>query len=109
MPPHRIRLREPWERETTIDGGVRLRRFFNAPPLTANERVAIVCDGLLVEAEISLNGALLGAWKSTSEVARVEITPHLQPRNEIVLTFTLSPPTDGSLPWSEVRLEIGGP
>jgi hypothetical protein len=109
VPPHRIRLREPWERESTADGGVRLRRFFNAPPLATNERISIVCDGLQAEAAASLNGATLGVWSPSPGVATAEIASPLPPRNEIVLTFPSPPTGDGSLPWREVRLEIAGP
>lgn len=133
MYPHRIRLRGPWECEPLApadparplpppcrmhmpcrwrDGGlaefagrVRFRRRFGYPGrIDDTERVWLTFAGLTPAAAIHLNGQALGA-ADTSSAFEFEITPLLQPRNELVVEVAVDAGTDGGL-WGEVALEV---
>jgi hypothetical protein len=111
--PHRIRLRGPWECEPLerqplgaalparlrmalpcrwADGGlkdftgrVRFRRRFGYPgQIDAYERVWLTLAGVSDRAEVRLNGAVLGLCAGEG-LFEFEITPLLQPRNELIV------------------------
>jgi hypothetical protein len=103
--PHRIRLREPWEREPLAGGGLRYRRYFNAPTIVAGEAVWIVCETIVAVAAVSLNDAPLGNVAMTDSVWEHEVTPLVVTRNSLTFDFAAAPAGD-NLPWTEVRLEI---
>jgi len=128
MYPHRIRLRGPWEYEPVFgpaplpapgrmtmpcrwrdqglpgfSGTVRFRRHFGYPGRIDHfERVWLTFAGLTGNAEVRLNGQLLGPGKEEGPF-EFEITSLLQNRN--TLEVEVAGPEDGGL-WGEVALEI---
>lgn len=119
MYPHFIRLRGPWE--TVDDAGQKRRihmpgdwhtiaaqqrhlsRKFGLPRLLdADESVILVCNFVGLT-ECALNGSSLAASHVAKDAIEFEITKLLQPRNEVIMTWSAStePP--------EVALEIRGP
>ena len=67
-------------------------------------------DAAEVDAEVALNGRLLGTVRSAAPTARFAITELLEPRNELVLTV-VEPSgqqhfADKVPPLADVRLEI---
>ncbi len=102
--PHRIRLRGPWECEPagrpplrmtlpcrSADGGqkeftwrVRFCRRFGYPgQIDAYERVWLTLDGVSNQAEVRLNGAVLGSCDEAPTA--FEITRLLGSRNELIV------------------------
>lgn len=115
MPPHIIRLREPWECEP-IEGQSQARvcftRRFGLPTnLTPSDRVWLVIDGANSGGVASLNDTPLGEFAGEGTTAEFEITDRLLPRNHLRLDIDL-PQNEGasdrepSAPFCEVRLEI---
>ena len=97
--PHVIRLREPWERESLPDGGVRYRRFFNLPTgLTNDTTVTLVCDGLPAKAAVTLNGAKLESTPVTAVPWSHEVARLLISRNELIVDRTHAS-SSPDLPW----------
>ena len=96
--PHRIRLRDPWQREPLPSGGTRYRRGFQCPTgLDSQERVWLVIEGGTPYA-VSLNGEPLQAFAASDRIVAYEITARLRPRNELQI--------DQAGELGEVRLEI---
>lgn len=94
---HTIRLGPPWT-VTTTDAGARHARKFGRPrTLDANERLWLVCDHVPGPAEVHLNGAHLGTSEGGPFAA--DISAHLLPRNEVVVTA-------GPGELGTVRLEV---
>ena len=105
MYPHPIRLREPWSREPLGESGLRLRRGFHRPTITAGERVWMVCDGLNADAVASFDGRLLGTIAASEQAWSHDVTELLVGRHELTFDFAAMLPVD-RLPWREVRLEV---
>jgi len=103
--PHRIRLREPWDREPNGSRGFRLRRHFNRPTIVVGEFVSLVCEGATIDGTILLNGAPLGRISPGATPWSCDITEQLLSRNEIVVE-TSAAPVAAELPWKEFRLEV---
>jgi hypothetical protein len=84
MYPHRIRLRAPWERKTSVDGsGMSFLRRFGIPRrLDDYERVWLTFSGMQAPAEVWLNEQLLHNEERTAEPFEVEVTSLLRERNE---------------------------
>jgi hypothetical protein len=102
--PHRIRLREPWEREPIEGGGGRLRcrRKFGAPGrIDAHERLWLTLSGFAGTVDVWLNNQHLDRAHGPVEF---EVTTLLSRRNELILEFDSPPATEP--PWGEVALEI---
>ncbi|MFY9342077.1 MAG: hypothetical protein WAT39_06295, partial [Planctomycetota bacterium] len=91
MYPHRIRLREPWQRET-VAGGMWFRRFFNRPTISDGERVWVVCEQPKQNGVVHLDGVELGAIESDSSVWCADVTGRLKDRHELV--FEMGATTD---------------
>jgi beta-galactosidase/beta-glucuronidase len=72
-------------------GRVRYTRRFNCPTnLGSAEQVWLVCDAVDQAADFSLNGKLLFTM-SGGEPGSCDITPHLQPHNELAVEVSLFP------------------
>ncbi|HUR53540.1 MAG TPA: hypothetical protein VMZ71_05395 [Gemmataceae bacterium] len=89
MPPHRIRLGPPWV--ASADGTRFTRRFGRPRTLDPGESVWLVCAFELDA--VTVNG--------TAVAAVSDLTPLLQPRNEIVVQLAA-----GGIFPGEVALEI---
>ncbi len=109
-PPHRIRLRHPWQSERT-ESGTRWRRRFNRPTgLSARQRVWIVVEGVAAPGAAALNGRALGRLGEAGVPPRFDVTDLLLLHNEIELTLETAWLEDAgatALP-GEVCLEIHG-
>ena len=98
--PHRIRLREPWQRNP-LGQGVRCSRRFGYPGrIDSDERVWLTVSGVSGPVEVSLNGHRLGAHDGSTSV-EYDVTALLGVRNELVLTFP-----NGGDRWDEAALEV---
>jgi hypothetical protein len=96
---HRIRLGPPWD-VTSADGRTRHARKFGRPrTLAPNERIWLVFEALPTGTDVSLNGEPIGTAEAGPTLT-VDITPLLQPRNEVVLRLP------GECQLGEVALEI---
>lgn len=126
MYPHRIRLVGPWHCEPLAPGAVSARvtmpcrwrdtelagfvgricctRRFGAPrTLDSHERVWLTCAGAEGDVEVWLNGTLLSKHTASGPF-EYEITPLLQPRNELRMEMECTDATGGLT--GEVALEI---
>jgi hypothetical protein len=126
---HTIRLRDPWQisalpstgdgssRETNVPGDwsdtlgtdyrgqARYVRRFGLPTnLDPDERVFLVVGEVVEQATIMLNGSQLGRQLHAEGERRYEMTPLLQPRNELVIFVEARQALGGIL--GEVKLEI---
>lgn len=124
-PPHRIRLRGPWEAAWLDAAGVagpfvrfpfpgvwrelpgspseraRLRRRFARPSnLEPAERVWLVCEALPPEAEVRLDGLPL-----EPRAARWDVTDRLRGSHLLEIELPAGAP-DGPILPGEVRIEI---
>jgi hypothetical protein len=123
---HRIRLRGPWQ-ATPLDaecppptrmqvpcswrdagwigfaGRARHERLFGWPPLTGDERVWLVVDGITGSGQVRLNGRELGP---IAGAFRCDVTEMLQERNGIEIDVAAESDLGGVT--GEVRLEIVG-
>src|SRR5262245_14939022 len=102
MYPHRIHLREPWQREELpgLPGHRRFRRRFGYPGrLDEHERVWLTFAGVAAPATIALNGRPFGEGQGAFEF---EVTGDLLARNELVADV---PSRDAAL-FGVVALEI---
>jgi hypothetical protein len=99
---HTIRLRGRWEIEPLEGGQVCCTRRFHRPTgLDVNSRVWLVIGDAVGQAEVTLNGRLLGRIEGHQATpARFDITADLQPGN--VLAISLASPQ----PLDSVRLVI---
>jgi hypothetical protein len=95
---HRIRLGPPWEVASSEGRARHVRKFGRPRTLDSAEQVWLICDSLPPGSEVSVNGTSLGT--ANGELFAIEITPILQPRNEVAIAV-LSP---GSL--DHIALEI---
>jgi hypothetical protein len=132
---HTIRLRGPWQcdiggrmtrvhmpaqrRSVVADdfhGQLSCHRRFGCPTcLDPHESVWLVIDMPALSGEATLNGEVLGRFRSTSDPTEFDITARLQERNELVLEFDFARQATASsgsaaseLLFKEVRLEIRG-
>lgn len=86
--PHSIRLREPWDRQSVSPTRTVFSRRFGRPTgIATGDRVDLVVEAAHFEAEIRLNGALVGRIDSPSTICRVDVTQSLLARNELVVTL----------------------
>jgi hypothetical protein len=86
-------------------GVVRCTRKFGFPGrIDPQERVWLTLSGLTGQTEVWFNGEKLGECGPTEMPAEFEITPRLQPRNELQLIFSAAADTHDL--WEEVALEI---
>jgi hypothetical protein len=94
---HRIRLREPWQREP---GRVALwrRRFGRPTGLGPQTEVWLVVENARVRLSVRLNGESLGRISGEAGSGRFEIAGRLLVRNEIAITAELP-----SMPVEEVQ------
>lgn len=102
--PHVIRLREPWDRELLVGGGVRYSRYFNWPNPIEQGEVVLVCDGMAGAALATFNTVVTSAVPINDEW-NVEVTSLLRSRNQVTFEFSRQL-SNADLPWREVRLEI---
>ncbi len=91
-------------------GRATFRRHFQKPTnLDPHESVSIACDGVGGTGRVALNGRELGPVALTDHTFRFEITPLLQPRNELVVELAFDPDLNskdaGGL-WGFVAIEI---
>jgi hypothetical protein len=99
--PHRIRLRDPWQRETLEGGRARWSRRFGYPGRIDDfERVWLTFAGS-GSAAIRLNEQPLGSTAGGD--IEFEVTALLRQRNEVVVETAVT--TDG-MPWEEAALEV---
>lgn len=97
---HTIRLGPPWEVSAASSGGTRHARKFGRPrTLDATERVWLVCAHVPGAAEVTVNGASLGAVGSAGPFA-ADVTSLLAPRNEVAFVVA------SEAPLGAVALEI---
>jgi hypothetical protein len=114
---HTIRLRGPWQIESS-KGTVTCRRRFHQPSgLEEGERVLLVVDSRGPPGHVKLNGQAVGTIQAAFE--RFEITGQLRPFNELNIQFVAPELDIGTIPaddtntWQlsefigEVWLEIG--
>lgn len=89
---HTIRLGPPWVVTPSADGtGTRHARKFGRPrALAPAERLWIVCSHVPAAAEVTLNGAPLGAPAAGPFAA--DITESAQLRNEVVIEVASAEP-----------------
>jgi hypothetical protein len=100
MSVHTINLSAFWIVTPTVDGQVRHTRKFGRPrTLDPHETAWLVGDAAPGTGTLNLNGQLLGPVQAQQPFA-FNITPHLQPRNDAVLTV------DAVGTLGAVRLEI---
>jgi hypothetical protein len=117
MYPHRIRLRGPWEYQTSASRGrlvlpasladvgltageVQLRRRFGYPGRIDDvERVWLVVERPARPMAVSLNGERLGECDDTTQW---DVTARLAPRNELLVVTEAS----AGAPWDGVGLEV---
>ena len=100
MYPHRIRLREPWQRDPVVDhlGQARASRRFGYPGrIDEYERVWLTLTGILGPARVSVNGTTVGEADGDREF---EVTSLLRPRNELILE------APNVVVFKEVALEV---
>ncbi len=90
-PMHTIRLGSPWD-VTAVEGGKRHARKFGRPrTLEVNERVWLVCEQVPGAAEVRVNGVVVAQLNASAALA-FDITPMLQPRNEVVIVAASAEP-----------------
>jgi hypothetical protein len=98
--PHRIRLRDPWQRKP-LGSGVRCSRRFGYPGrIDSDERVWLTVSAVQGRVEVSLNGRMLGSHDGSTSF-EYDVTTLLLARNEVVMTFP-----EGADHWDEVALEV---
>jgi hypothetical protein len=102
--PHRMRLREPWHRQSTPEGTHCRRRFGYPGRIDDFERVWLVFDGLVGSATISLNGQVLGQYDGQGRSFEFDVTSLLQPRNE--LSLVIEDASSHEQLWDEVAIEV---
>jgi hypothetical protein len=101
--PHRIRLRDPWERQAQA-GRVRFRRRFGYPGrIDAEERVWLTFAGIAGVAAVELNGTELGRHEGIDPF-EFEATALLRPRNEVIVD--VEGIDEPGVSWGEVALEV---
>lgn len=117
MPFHRINLRGPWDYQWLDGHGVpsstqgtiampcewrlifgaaagtaRFRRKFHKPTnLESHEVVKIVLTEIRGSGTVSLNGDHLADFSSSGEAVEIEITPFLNPFNELSIDLKFDP------------------
>jgi len=101
---HTIRLREPWQQETLVDGVVRWSRCFNWPTrLLPNETLWLIVSPLPGGTDVWLNGQPLGSAPQ-QPAGRFDTTSLATDRNLLVIHL---PGTSGDDTFPlDVRLEI---
>lgn len=101
-PLHTIRLRHPWQCETTSDAIVWSRKFNWPAEPDERERLRLVAEGLPTSAQWTLNGQPIAFQPPTT----CDITDLIAIHNRLLITIAAS---EGDLPERfpyEVRLEI---
>ena len=80
----------PWDPD--YRGRVQLARRFHLPTgLVPDQQVTLVVEWPGCEAEISLNGKLLGKLPSVNGLSRFSVGSLLQPRNEVLVAAEINP------------------
>lgn len=109
-PVHRIRLRQPWQRQV-MEHGTRWQRRFNRPSgLAATQRVWIVVAGIAAPGTAALNGQVVGTLSGQAyRPAAFDVTDKLRPHNQLELLLEATAPaglasqnTPGQV-WIEIR------
>lgn len=99
MYPHRIRLRQAWQRQPEGADEISISRRFGFPGrIDSHERVWLTLAGLRGPSEIWLNTIYVGRGRGDLEF---DVTPLLHSRNEVTIKTA---PADPS--FDEVSLEI---
>ncbi len=110
-PPHRIRLRPPWQTDPR-EGSTRWRRHFNRPTgLDPQQRVWIVMKRIAGRGHAAVNGCPLGHFGDEPGVpCRFDVTDLLRLHNQLELTVegALAEGAPASAPPADVCLEIHG-
>ncbi len=102
--PHRMRLREPWHKQSTPEG-IHCRRRFGYPGrIDDYERVWLVFEGVAGPATVSLNGHVLGKNHGQAHSFEFDVTSLLQPRNE--LSMVIECVANDERLWDEVAIEV---
>jgi hypothetical protein len=118
---HSIRLRDPWQRAATEEGGTRWSRRFHRPTsLEPDDQLLLVLSGLPPDAIVRVNGHDFSLPPSAFPPppsplpAQFDLTPLLADANEIEInlppplpTSDLRPPTSPSFPY-DARLAVIG-
>ena len=90
---HTFRLRDPWQCECTLDGGVRWSRVFHRPTgLEADDALWLVCSGLPPGAAVTLNATRLTPRRARRS-HQFEVTSLLADTNRIEIVI----PSDSCL------------
>ena len=95
--PGRAIMPADWGRTLGTDfrGRVRYLRNFGRPTnLAVGERVWLVCDGVDLRGEASLNGRPLGELHGYRAATRFDVTTELDARNELAIVVELPPLDD---------------
>ena len=80
---HRIRLRDPWQREP-LSHSVRFHRAFNRPTgLKPTTHIELVLDQVHIAGDVYLNGEHLGSFMPDSQPVRFNISGSLGLLNEL--------------------------
>jgi hypothetical protein len=127
---HTIRLRGPWQAETSAGVGelslpgplpgwifaagrpetpetILLRRQFNRPTGLEGQRVDLVIAACSLPIQVVLNGHRLPQQTVEAVAQRWEITPLLRPRNELQVELDCPTPAESEPALGLVALEIG--
>jgi hypothetical protein len=101
---HRMKLREPWQREACGEA-IEFRRAFNRPTnLEAHERVFVTIRGATASGSVSVNSRTLGKISAGSDAA-FDVTDLLADRNHLVIATPSA--TDATcLPFAQTAIEI---
>jgi hypothetical protein len=117
-PPHRIRLRRPWQQEAAPEG-IRFVRAFNRPSgLGPESHVLLAVQGLPRSAVVSLNDQRLTAGPSRKQASEAhddlwhfDIATLLEAHNSLVIDVehrsadfdSLAPGEPPAAVWLEIR------
>jgi hypothetical protein len=91
---HRIRLRDPWQRELLGDHVLWRRHFGKPRGLTAAEQVWLVLEGFPADVRVVLNGRQL----SFSGDSQFDVTYLLGDRNQVELQISIDHRAPDRLP-----------
>lgn len=107
MSSHIIRLRAPWKVDRVGRERLWRRRFGEPTGIGGDDRLALVVEGLTADAEVAINGRVLGNVGPAAGLGEFDVTGLLLMRNELTLrTSKIIEPCDESGPPCRVSLRI---